>query len=725
MKSFSSTVKYGLLVMFLMLIPCFTWAANPSITSPSSGSTLSGSSVTFTWAKNGTTVSNWWLYVGSSTGSASYHNSGNLSGGTLSRSVSGLPTNGSTIWARLFWKTSSGAAWQSRDYSYTAASSGGGGGSGSPGMVSPSSGSTLSGSTATFSWAKNGTTVSNWWLYVGPSTGSASFHNSGSLSGGTLSRSVSGLPTNGSTVWVRLYWKTSSGAAWQSRDYSYNSGSSGGGGSGSPGLVAPNPGSTFSGSSVTFSWGKNGASVNEWWLYVGPSTGSASFHNSGSLSGGTLSRSVSGLPTNGSTVWVRLYWKTSSSGAWQSQDYSFNSAGSSGGSGSGTPSLVSPNPSSTLAGSTVTFSWTKNGTSVSNWWLYIGPSVGSNALYNSGSLSGGTLSRSVSGLPTNGSTVWARLYWKTSSGAAWQSRDYSYTAAGSGGGGSSGGGYYVSTSGNDSNAGTQSAPFRTIKFALAQIGAGDTLFVRGGTYWESLQSHGGTNFPSGTSWSNPAKIIAFNNEQVTLRGTIDIGIASPATKYLIFDGIDINATNHSNGIALNGGSHHIRFKNLEIKYPRINGIELSPHQGGSTHNEFINLNIHHTGQSLIGHGIYMTTSYNLIDGCNVHDNYRYGIHIYDGFTANSNFNIVKNSTVYGNGLDQHTGGITIGGDGNRVSNNLVYENFRGIDIGAGNARNTTITNNTVRDNIGYGIYDNGINSTINNNSVFGNQPNYN
>ncbi len=44
--------------------------------------------------------------------------------------------------------------------------------------------------------------------------------------------------------------------------------------------------------------------------------------------------------------------------------------------------------------------------------------------------------------------------------------------------------YYVSPSGSDSNSGTQSSPFRTINFASARLRAGDTLFVRGGTYYE-------------------------------------------------------------------------------------------------------------------------------------------------------------------------------------------------------------------------------------------------
>ena len=113
----------------------------------------------------------------------------------------------------------------------------------------------------------------------------------------------------------------------------------------------------------------------------------------GASPAGTLSRSVSGLPTNSSTVWVQLWWKTG--GNWQSANYQYTAAG--GGSGGGTPTITSPAPGSTLPGASTTFSWTPNSTSVSEWWLYVGTSQGDKNLHDSGSIAGGTLSRSVSG----------------------------------------------------------------------------------------------------------------------------------------------------------------------------------------------------------------------------------------------------------------------------------------------------------------------------------------
>ena len=46
--------------------------------------------------------------------------------------------------------------------------------------------------------------------------------------------------------------------------------------------------------------------------------------------------------------------------------------------------------------------------------------------------------------------------------------------------------FYVSTTGNDSNSGTIDSPWRTIQHAANSVQAGDTVYVRGGVYSESV-----------------------------------------------------------------------------------------------------------------------------------------------------------------------------------------------------------------------------------------------
>jgi hypothetical protein len=84
---------------------------------PASGSTLSGRNVTFYWnGPPGTTA--FQFDVGSSAGGSQYYQSGTLSPGTRSATVTSLPTNGSTVYVTLTWLTD--GSWVSNAYTYTA-----------------------------------------------------------------------------------------------------------------------------------------------------------------------------------------------------------------------------------------------------------------------------------------------------------------------------------------------------------------------------------------------------------------------------------------------------------------------------------------------------------------------------------------------------------------------------------------------------------------------------
>ena len=72
--------------------------------------------------------------------------------------------------------------------------------------------------------------------------------------------------------------------------------------------------------------------------------------------------------------------------------------------------------------------------------------------------------------------------------------------------------FYVSPSGSDANSGTLGSPFKTLGTALPHINPGDTLYLRAGTYRETL-----TAKISGTS-SSPISISAYSNEVVVITG---------------------------------------------------------------------------------------------------------------------------------------------------------------------------------------------------------------
>src|SRR3989442_15970523 len=109
---------------------------------------------------------------------------------------------------------------------------------------------------------------------------------------------------------------------------------------------------------------------------------------------------ANGLPTNGSRV---LFGRLSRlRGTWQLNDYTYRAASQN------KATLTSPPPGSPLGGATVSFGWSA-GTGATEYWLEVGTTgTGSTNLYSQSQ--GLNLSGTVSGLPTNGSTVYVRLW---------------------------------------------------------------------------------------------------------------------------------------------------------------------------------------------------------------------------------------------------------------------------------------------------------------------------
>ena len=99
-----------------ILLPC---AGIPEITSPTPGSVLPGSEVTFIWAVYGANVKDWRLYVGTTQGAKNLHDSSNLNASKTSRTVRNLPTDGRVIWVQLRFHID--GVWYFADYQYTAA----------------------------------------------------------------------------------------------------------------------------------------------------------------------------------------------------------------------------------------------------------------------------------------------------------------------------------------------------------------------------------------------------------------------------------------------------------------------------------------------------------------------------------------------------------------------------------------------------------------------------
>ena len=109
------------------------------------------------------------------------------------------------LWTQL------GGVWQFNDYTYKAS-----GGPTKAAMVLPVPGTALFNATATFAWSP-GTGGIAYELYVGSTPGG--FNYFGQNVGPSTGQAVSGLPNDGSTIYVRLW--TLLGGTWQFTDYTY------------------------------------------------------------------------------------------------------------------------------------------------------------------------------------------------------------------------------------------------------------------------------------------------------------------------------------------------------------------------------------------------------------------------------------------------------------------------------------------------------------------------
>jgi parallel beta-helix repeat protein len=217
-------------------------------------------------------------------------------------------------------------------------------------------------------------------------------------------------------------------------------------------------------------------------------------------------------------------------------------------------------------------------------------------------------------------------------------------------------------------------------------------------------------------------LAAYPGEKVTLIGFINI--ASPSLSYIIVSGLSIDANNYEQGFTIQGGAHHVRLQNCEVKNTYMQGIAISWGNNGlsSDYNEILNCTIHHIasygGDGFPnqpfgwgrGHGIYVTTSNNTIRGNTFYDIGEFSIHQWNAPPKFASNNIIEGNLITRSGHNTTRygriccGGITVhSGNGTIVRNNIVYGNeVDGIGIGA-TCTNCKVYNNTTYNNPGNNI----------------------
>ena len=297
--------------------------------------------------------------------------------------------------------------------------------------------------------------------------------------------------------------------------------------------------------------------------------------------------------------------------------------------------------------------------------------------------------------------------------------------------------YYVSTSGNDANYGTITAPWRTVQHAANAATPGSTVYVRGGTYNERVNVN-----VSGTATGGYITFTSYPGELATLDGA---GIVVPATNngmfyiqnqnYIIIQGFQIQNYQSSKlnivpaGIRIQGACSYIQLlgnivHDIKTLVKNRNGgdafgiVAYGDSAPASINNLIIDSNQVYslkTGSSetVVVNGNVDTF---FITRNIIHDNDNIGIDAigFEGTSPDPNYdqarngqisgNIVYNITSKGNpayGSDQSANGIYVdGGTLITIERNVIHNVDIGIEMASEHAgRKTSFV--TARSNLVY------------------------
>jgi hypothetical protein len=172
--------------------------------------------------------------------------------------------------------------------------------------------------------------------------------------------------------------------------------------------------------------------------------------------------------------------------------------------------------------------------------------------------------------------------------------------------------YYVDPNGNDLSSGSFENPWETLGKANQTLVAGDTVFIRGGTYLERIRPD-----RSGSE-GNPIVFSRYQDEEPKITDVTDCVLLSQRS-YITIDGITCDGENVGpastvrSGAFMANGSYNV-IQNSTFRFIERIGIGLT---GGSHHNELRNNVLHHIGNDVDGIGEAIdvaAANNNLIEG---------------------------------------------------------------------------------------------------------------
>lgn len=212
----------------------------------------------------------------------------------------------------------------------------------------------------------------------------------------------------------------------------------------------------------------------------------------------------------------------------------------------------------------------------------------------------------------------------------------------------SGASYYVATNGSDANQGTIDQPFATLNKGAAVLNPGDTLYVRGGTYYQTVYA------PASGTPAAPVTISGYQAETA------------------VIDGAYTNPASSWGNLFLVQGSNAV-VKNLTIKRSNWIGLALT-----GPYDQAVNIN----SQSNMENGIIVTGSadYGVVQNCQVY------------YNAKSNEGFQATRGGWSTGLSAARGPSYVTLRGNQVWNNW------GEGLSTFESQHTLMQSNVVYDN---------------------------
>ncbi len=213
--------------------------------------------------------------------------------------------------------------------------------------------------------------------------------------------------------------------------------------------------------------------------------------------------------------------------------------------------------------------------------------------------------------------------------------------------------YFVSPSGNDSSAGTQSAPFRTFQKSASVLNPGDELKIFEGMYSERL-----VLTRNGTA-SQPIKVSALSGRPIIDLNFSDANLIDIRGDYIEVSGLEVREAqqpgqNDGRCVDVNQSSQYIVLRDLRV-------------------------------HACKGHGVHLEGQHVVLENSEV-------------FNTNMAFTTTEQWNGWGSGVK-----VRVGGENITIRNNRIYQSY-GEGIAATRGRDVLIENNTVYDNYSVNIY---------------------